>query len=78
MFLSEIRSVFIETTNTSNFQNNSLVINPLTTIRLSKTDIFVLLKIQISNALIYGNKRIYTLVFQSVANRNVFPTIYIS
>ena len=78
MFLSEIRSVFIETTNTSNFQNNSLVINPLTTIRLSKTDIFVLLKIQISNALIYRNKRIYTLVFKSVANRNVFPTIYIS
>ena len=44
MFLGEISSIFKETIINVNFKGNSLVINPLTTVRFSETVIFIFKK----------------------------------
>lgn len=48
--LTEIKSIFKETNNNLNFRKNPRIINPLTTVKYSKTDIFIFEKLKICGA----------------------------
>ena len=73
VFLIKIRPISKETMTNFNFQRNSFVIKPLTTVRFSKPDIFVFKKIKLQT---YVSPKLnwFSLVFNFVGKRNFLST----
>ena len=73
VFLIKIRPISKETMTNFNFQRNSFVIKPLTTVRFSKPDIFVFKKIKLQTSVSPKLNR-FSLVFNFVGKRNFLST----